>query len=130
MTLTSITTPKWVSYTVSSPAGGKVFDTIGLHRRCTSTTNTCAPFPDPARCHGHGRSFCSMWRSTGFLMSFATVAELAAVVGFLIIMAGGRVKRQGGWKILGGLMTAAALAQFLGMAVVVSCCLAPCLLRG
>jgi len=121
MTLTSIVSPKWVSYTVSSPSGGTVTNTIGLHRRCTySPTGTCAPFPDEARCEGDGRSFCSMWRTTGFLMSFATVAELAAIVGFLIIMAGGRVKRQGGWKILGGLLAAVAAAEFVGMAVVVS----------
>lgn len=123
MTLASIITPKWVTYTVQSPSGGTVYDTIGLHRRCTSSTDTCAPFPDPARCrdgHGGGASFCSMWRTTGWLMSFATVAELAAVIGFLIVMVGGRVKREGRWKILGGMLVAVAVAQFLGMAVVVS----------
>jgi hypothetical protein len=61
-----------------------------------------------------------MWRTTGFLMSFAVVAELATLVGFLVILAGGRVKREGGWKVLGGLLAAVAAAQFVGMAVVVS----------
>jgi hypothetical protein len=61
-----------------------------------------------------------MWRTTGFLMSFAVVAELAAVVGFVIIMAGGKVQRQGGWKVLGGLLGVVSAAQFVGMAVVVS----------
>jgi hypothetical protein len=62
-----------------------------------------------------------MWRTTGFLMNLAVVAELAALVGFLIIMAGGRVKRQGsGWKVLGGLLGAVAVAEGVGMAVVVS----------
>lgn len=121
MTLTSIISPSWVSYTVQSPTGGTVTDTIGLHRRCTSSTGACSKFPEESRCEGEGgRSFCSMWRTTGFLMSFAVVAELAAVVGFMIIMAGGKVKRQGGWKVLGGLLVAVAAAQFVGMAVVVS----------
>ena len=53
-------------------------------------------------------------------MSFAVVAELATLVGFLVILAGGRVKREGGWKVLGGLLAAVAAAQFVGMAVVVS----------
>ncbi len=120
MTLTSILTPNWVAYTVSSPSGGTVTDAIGLHRRCTSSTGTCSPFPDEARCEGDGRSFCSMWRTAGFLMSFAALAELAALVGFVIIMAGGKVKRQGGWKVLGGLLGLVAAAEFAGMAVVVS----------
>jgi hypothetical protein len=61
-------------------------------------------------------------------MSFATVAELAALVGFLIIMAGGKVKRQGsGWRILGGLLGAVAAAEFIGMAVVVSTLCQHCL---
>lgn len=122
MTLTSIATPRWVSYTVASPSGGTVTDTIGLHRRCTSSTGTCAPFPGEARCSSGegGRAFCSMWRTAGFLMSFATVAELATLVGFLVIMAGGKVKRQGGWKVLGGMLGSVAAAQLVGMAVVVS----------
>ncbi|KAK4138009.1 hypothetical protein BT67DRAFT_372201 [Trichocladium antarcticum] len=127
MTLASIIHPNWVSYTVTSPAGDTVYDTIGLHRRCSSTTNKCVPFPDPARCPGRagsdgGRaSFCAMWRTTGFLMSFAVVAQLAAAVGFLITMAGGRVKRHGGWRLLAGALLVVAAAQFLGMAVVVGC---------
>jgi hypothetical protein len=122
MTITSIGSPNWVSYTVSAPTGGTVTDTIGLHRRCTSSTGTCSPFPDEAHCHrsAEGRSFCSMWRTTGFLVSFSAVMEIAAIVGFLIIMRGGKVRRQGGWKVLGGMLTAAAAAEFVGMAVVVS----------
>ncbi|EAQ90722.1 hypothetical protein CHGG_02657 [Chaetomium globosum CBS 148.51] len=106
MTITSIVSPNWVSLSVPSPSGGTVTDTIGLHRRCASSTGSCAPFPEPSRCDGSdggtGRSFCSMWRTTGFLMSFAVVAELATLVGFLVILAGGRVKREGGWKVSGG----------------------------
>jgi hypothetical protein len=41
-------------------------------------------------------------------------------VGFVIIMAGGKVQRQGGWKVLGGLLGVVSAAQFVGMAVVVS----------
>jgi hypothetical protein len=117
LTLTSIVSPKWVSLTVPSPSGGTVTDTIGLHRRCASSTGSCTPFPEESRCDDD-RSFCSMWRTTGFLMSFAVVAELATLVGFLVILAGGRIKREGGWKVLGGLLTVVAAAQFVGMAAV------------
>ncbi|KAK3308945.1 uncharacterized protein B0T15DRAFT_123705 [Chaetomium strumarium] len=120
MTITSIGSPNWVSYTVSAPSGGTVTDTIGLHRRCTSSTGTCSPFPDEIHCRrsAEGRSFCFMWRTTGFLMSFSAIMEIAAIVGFLIIMRGGKVRRQGGWKVLGVMMATAAAAEFIGMAVV------------
>jgi len=121
LTITSIVSPKWISLTVPSPSGGTVTDTIGLHKRCASSTvgNKCVPFPEESRCDGEDRSFCSMWRTTGFLMNFAVVAELATLVGFLVVLAGGRVKREGtGWKVLGGMLVAVAAAEFLGMAVV------------
>ena len=128
MTVASIVSPKWVSYTARSPSGGgTVHDSIGLHRRCTSAGETCVPFPDDSLCAsgdgdkgGAAFSFCAVWRTAGFLLNFAAVAELATLVGFLIIMAGGKVQRQGGWKILAGLLVAVAVVQFLGMAFVVS----------
>jgi len=63
-----------------------------------------------------------MWRTTGFLMNFAVVAEFATLAGFLVVLLGGRIKRRegSGWKALGGLLAAVAAAQFVGMAVVVS----------
>ncbi|KAL2143688.1 hypothetical protein VTI28DRAFT_10118 [Corynascus sepedonium] len=117
MTIASIASPKWVSVTIPSPSGGTVTDTIGLHRRCTGSK--CVPFPEESRCADE-RSFCSMWRTTGFLMNFAVVAEFATLAGFLVVLLGGRIKRRegSGWKALGGLLAAVAAAQFVGMAVV------------
>ncbi|KAL2129600.1 hypothetical protein VTI74DRAFT_7534 [Chaetomium olivicolor] len=125
LTLSALLSPTWVSLSVIPPSGGTVTDTIGLFRRChtsspsspSSATGKCAPFPDAARCRDDG-SFCSMWRTAGFLMSFAFVVELATVVGFFIIMAGGKVKRQGGWKVLGGLLSAVGVVEVGAMAVV------------
>ncbi|KAL2016628.1 hypothetical protein VTK56DRAFT_3246 [Thermocarpiscus australiensis] len=119
MTIASIVNPKWISYSVTTPSGRTVHDDLGLHRRCTSSSEKCNPFPDESRCQGDdGRAFCSMWRTAGFLMSLATTAELATIIGFLVIMAGGKAKRQGGWRVLGAMLVAVAVAQFLGMAVV------------
>lgn len=140
MTLTSIATPRWISYTVPTHPGDTLTDAIGLHRRCRiMTTNsflpfslysspdrttTCWPFPDDARCRGDrgddARTFCALWRTTGFLLNLAAGAELAALVGFLVVMAGGRAKRLIGWKILGLILGAVAAAQLVGMALVVS----------
>lgn len=58
-----------------------------------------------------------MWRTVGFLMSFATVAELATLVGFVTIMTGGKAKRERGWKILSMLLMVVAVIQFAAMAL-------------
>ncbi|KAK3684731.1 hypothetical protein B0T22DRAFT_463982 [Podospora appendiculata] len=118
LTIAAVSTPKWVSYSVTAEPG-RVHDHIGLHRRCTSTSGSevCVHFPSVRQCEGDGR-FCAMWRTTGFLMNLAVVAELAAVVGFLVIMAGGKMKREGGWRILGVLLGLVAAVQFCATALV------------
>ena len=124
MTLASIIMPDWVSYTVgvsTGPITGRVSRTVGLHQTCSSVADPeCRPYPSESECQGEERYFCSMWRTTGFLMSFATVVELATIVGFLVIMAGGKMKREKGWRILGILLGAVAAVQFSAMAIVVS----------
>jgi hypothetical protein len=123
MTLASIMTPDWVSYSVTANTGNTFSRHIGLHRSCGTVVDPdeplCRPFPSDKECAGEERSFCSMWRTTGFLMSFATVVELATVVCFLIIMAGGKMKREKGWRVLGVLLAVVAGIQFCAMAIVV-----------
>ncbi len=53
-------------------------------------------------------------------MSLAMVVQLATAVAFLIILAGGRPKREGGWKILSGLLGGVAAIQFCALSIVVS----------
>lgn len=121
MTLTSIATPNWVSYRAHTPGGAVFSRNVGLHRSCSSVADPpCRHFPDESECEGGGRYFCSMWRTTGFLMSLAAVAELASLVGFLLVVAGGRMKRETGWRILSGLLAVVAAAQFVAVAIVVS----------
>lgn len=60
-----------------------------------------------------------MWRSSGFLLSFATVVELATIVSFVVVMAGGKFKREDGWKLVGGLLLVGAVIEFVGMGLVV-----------
>ena len=62
-----------------------------------------------------------MWRSVGFLMSFAVVMEGVTLVTFVVMIAGGKQKRESGWKILTGLLVLVALIQCTAMALVVSC---------
>ncbi|GAB1314057.1 hypothetical protein MFIFM68171_04267 [Madurella fahalii] len=118
MTIGSIAMPKWISYSVTDPSGDAVYDSIGLHQRCTSANKTCSPFPEEGRCEGEGRSFCNMWRTAGFLMNFVAIVELAAIAGFIVIGSGGKVKRQDGWKVLGSMSVVVAVVQFATMAVV------------
>lgn len=79
----------------------------------------CRPFPSDDDCRDD-KAFCSLWRTSGFLLSFATIVELATLVSFLVVLAGGKFKREGGWRLIGGLLLADAVVEFAGMGIVVS----------
>lgn len=91
----------------------------GLHRRCSSLTDTCESFPQREDCHGEDRYFCSMWRSVGFLMSFAVVLEGMSIVAYLIILSGGKRLRENGWRLLSILIILSAVLQAASMSIVV-----------
>ena len=122
MTVASIVMPNWISYTTTSKSGDVVYERVGLHQVCTASGG-CVPFPDEGRCDDGdlGRYFCAMWRTTGFIMSLATVMELVTVVGFAIVMAGGRMKRQSGWRVLCVMLGVVAALQLGAISAVVSC---------
>lgn len=61
-----------------------------------------------------------MWRSVGFLMSFAVVIEGMTLIAFIVILGGGKQKREQGWKVISGLLVLSALIQCAGMAIIVS----------
>ncbi|KAL4808774.1 hypothetical protein BDV18DRAFT_157712 [Aspergillus unguis] len=102
LSLASIIVPNWVSYhsTSSTPGSKDYHYTYGLHRRCSSLTDTCDSFPKKEDCLGEDRYFCSMWRTVGFMMSFAVVLEAMSVVAWIIIISGSKRMRENGWKVL------------------------------
>ncbi|KAK5168136.1 uncharacterized protein LTR77_006704 [Saxophila tyrrhenica] len=115
--IASVALPNWVSYT--SPTDREpIRVSYGLHKRCSSITGKCTPFPQDEDCVGNNRTFCSMWRSTGFLMNLSLMFELACIVGYVTILFGGRVVRESGWKILSGLLGLVGVAQLVAMALV------------
>lgn len=61
-----------------------------------------------------------MWRSVGFLMSFAVVLEGMSLVAYMVILGGGKRLRENGWKALSLLILLSALVQAGSMAIVVS----------
>ncbi|KAL8717941.1 MAG: hypothetical protein Q9225_004874 [Loekoesia sp. 1 TL-2023] len=100
MTLTSIIIPRWISWDSETPSGQHIHYTYGLHRRCSSLTNTCEYFP------------------LGFLMSFGVVIEGMTLIAFIVILGGGKQKREKGWKVVSGLLVLSALIQCAGMAII------------
>ena len=100
-------------------SGVRIHSTYGLHQLCSSLTKTCEPFPRYEDCQGSNRYFCSMWRSVGWMMSFAVVLEGMTLVAYVAILAGGRQKRESGWKVLSFLLMLTAVVQCAGMAIVV-----------
>jgi hypothetical protein len=91
----------------------------GLHKRCSSITGSCEDFPQYEDCQGGSANFCSLWRSVGFLMSFAVIIELSTLIAYAVIISGGKQKRDFGWKVVCGLLAIGAMVQCAGMAIVV-----------
>lgn len=129
LTIAAIALPNWISYT-SPTARDPIRVSYGLHQRCTNipagpgelqiSEMHCTPFPQYDECHGEDRYFCSMWRTTGFLMNLTVIMEVACLVGFAVVILGGRQNRESGWKILSGMLAIVAAAQMIAMALVVS----------
>lgn len=61
-----------------------------------------------------------MWRSIGFLMSFAVVLDGMTLITYLIILGGGKQKRESGWKLLTLFLLMVGLVQCAAMGLVVS----------
>jgi hypothetical protein len=59
-----------------------------------------------------------MWRSVGFLMSFAVLIELATLVGYVIIVLGGKQSREYGWKVVCTLLGVITIVQLTAMAII------------
>lgn len=55
----------------------------------------------------------------GFLMSFGVVIEGMTIAAFLILLAGGKQKREQGWPFMAMLTGVAALVQAIAMSLIV-----------
>ncbi|KAI0472913.1 hypothetical protein GGR56DRAFT_589299 [Xylariaceae sp. FL0804] len=118
LTITAILTPHWVSYSVTADTGSTFTKNLGLHESCSSVDDpACRPFPSRDDCLAD-KTFCSLWRSSGFLLSFATIVELATLITFLVVMAGGKYKREAGWRLIGGFLLADAAVEFAVIGIV------------
>ena len=53
-------------------------------------------------------------------MSMAIVLEGMTLIAYAVILAGGKQKRESGWRILCGLHMCCAILQLAGMAIIVS----------
>ncbi|TVY78416.1 hypothetical protein LSUE1_G003709 [Lachnellula suecica] len=120
MTFAAIFIPDWITFDVTTQTGGHTRKIIGLHRSCSTSAleNKCIHFPQYEDCHGTDRYFCSMWRSVGFLMSFAAVFELVTIVAYCVVILGGKQKRETGWKVLAFMLMLVGIVQCASMAIV------------
>ena len=119
--MTATWTPYWVSYSVTTAKGETIEKHIGLHKSCSNFDDPpCREFPYRELCVEGERYFCSMWRTVGFMASFATILSLACVVSFGVIMAGGKYKRETGWPFVGAMLTLVSVVEFVIISLVVS----------
>ena len=55
----------------------------------------------------------------GFMMSLTAVLELATLVAYIVVILGGKQKREAGWKVLASLLLLIGVVQCASMAIVV-----------
>ncbi|QPG97271.1 hypothetical protein C2857_006063 [Epichloe festucae Fl1] len=120
MIIVSIFQRSWISYHVTSPRGDSFDVHVGLHERCFSTHDPpCRPYPPADLCQGeNGRYFCSVWRTVGFLASFSAILCLATLVCFLVVIKGGKYRRETGWTLVSGMLTMVSLVEFVVISAV------------
>lgn len=130
LTIAAIIIPNWISFESETNHGTHIHYTYGVHRRCSNTDMPshspvsssslhCEGFPRKADCQGGDRYFCSMWRSVAFLMTFAVVIEGMTIVAFVILISGGKQRREHGWGVMAILAGLAAFIQVAAMALTV-----------
>ncbi|KAF2642784.1 hypothetical protein P280DRAFT_468092 [Massarina eburnea CBS 473.64] len=90
---------------------------MGLHTYYNGINGTYTPFPRDSDCQ-EDESFCHMWRTAGFLISFDVAAEFCTLVAFIVMLAGGVQRRVAGWHIVCALLLFSAFVQCVGMAIV------------
>ncbi|KAL7942429.1 hypothetical protein V8C42DRAFT_332405 [Trichoderma barbatum] len=119
MIVASITEPNWVSYSVTTTAGETLEKHIGLHKSCSSLDDPhCHAFPSKELCQYGERYFCSMWRTVGFLASFAIILCLASLISFALVMVGGKYRRETGWPFVAALLTLVSVVEFIIISIV------------
>jgi hypothetical protein len=119
MAVASIWIPHWVTYSVTTPGGDTFEKHIGLHQSCSTLDNPpCRTFPPKDLCRDGERYFCSMWRTVGFMASFAVIICLACLVSFLVIMSGGKYKRETGWRFVGAMLTLVSVVELVIISIV------------
>jgi len=62
--------------------------------------------------------FCSLWRTTGYLMNLAVSLEVVIIAAYIIILIGGRERREKGWKLLSTLLFISVALQIVAMSLV------------
>ncbi|KAK2759901.1 hypothetical protein FQN54_002635 [Arachnomyces sp. PD_36] len=119
LTLAAISLPSWLRYNDFTPDGNDYHLSLGLHKRCSSILGDCEPYPQHDECASdEGRYFCSMWRSVGFLMSLAVVIEGMSLISYVVILSGGKQRRESGSGVLSAFLVIATLFQCAAMAIV------------
>lgn len=121
MIIASIWMPHWVIYTVTTAKGDQIDKHLGLFRSCSSLDDpSCKQFPYQQLCGEDERYFCSMWRTTGFLAMFSLVLCLSGFVTFVLMLSGGKYRREKGWPIISGLLMVISIVEFAMISIVVS----------
>ncbi|ORY73863.1 hypothetical protein BCR35DRAFT_306977 [Leucosporidium creatinivorum] len=64
-------------------------------------------------------SFCDSWVTAGYAQQLAIVFAAAAILAALVVLLGGRLKRESGWRIIAGLLSVHAACLIVSTSLIV-----------
>ncbi|GAA96406.1 uncharacterized protein L969DRAFT_89119 [Mixia osmundae IAM 14324] len=65
-----------------------------------------------------GFGFCELWLTAGYVTSLSIVFGLGAILSIILVMFGGRKRRQEGWKVCSVMISLHAAFQILATAII------------
>ncbi|CAG8531633.1 3278_t:CDS:2 [Funneliformis caledonium] len=112
-TLLSLLLPNWLLF--STPKPFRTYTNIGLFKRCSNTifNDECRPFPSSDYNDCEEKFFCEEWGLAVTTMILAAILGGLTWLNFVLILLGGRLRREKAWKNSSGLLLLHALFQFI-----------------
>ncbi|CAI2165852.1 14796_t:CDS:2 [Funneliformis geosporum] len=112
-TLLALFLPNWLLFSTSKPF--RTYNNIGLFKRCSNTIlyDSCRPFPSSEYNDCEENFFCEEWGLAGVTMILAAIVGGLTWLNFIMILLGGRLRREKAWKNSSGLLLLQALLQFI-----------------
>ncbi|CAG8582370.1 11456_t:CDS:2 [Paraglomus brasilianum] len=111
----SLIMPNWLVYVSRFPLKLEIH--YGLFKKCSSVQG-CYPFPSPERNDCDEEWFCELWNAARFAVLFAAFVGAVTWLALVVVMLGGRGKRERMWGSIAAWLMFHAFFQFTAVGLI------------